>query len=210
VGGAGDPFGGHLQQVGVGVGERAIIEPADMQNTDDVLAAEQRHAEHLSDARLPEDRIRHSTRSSTTGHLRFAMLPANPVPTGTRTPCRTSSSNPHGRSGNQLVGAAIAQQHCGGVRVEHRADAGEQFGEEILDVETGQRRVGDGQHIAQLVRRVRRRHFGLSCRPRHQTAVSMRGDRHRHAGIAFVWVLEREMALMPEHDVHLTAHARTD
>ena len=27
------------------------------------------------------------------------------------------------------------------------------------------------------------------------------------AGVAFVWVLEREMALMPEHDMHLTAHA---
>jgi hypothetical protein len=27
------------------------------------------------------------------------------------------------------------------------------------------------------------------------------------AAIAFVWVLEREMALMPEHDMHLTTHA---
>jgi len=25
--------------------------------------------------------------------------------------------------------------------------------------------------------------------------------------VAFVWVLEREMALMPEHEMHLTAHA---
>jgi hypothetical protein len=27
------------------------------------------------------------------------------------------------------------------------------------------------------------------------------------AGIAFVWVLEREMAPVPGHDMHLTAHA---
>jgi hypothetical protein len=27
------------------------------------------------------------------------------------------------------------------------------------------------------------------------------------SGVAFVWVLERERALMPEHDMHLTAHA---
>jgi hypothetical protein len=26
--------------------------------------------------------------------------------------------------------------------------------------------------------------------------------------VAFVWVLEREMALVPEHEMHLTAHAQ--
>jgi hypothetical protein len=34
-----------------------------------------------------------------------------------------------------------------------------------------------------------------------------RSGRSPKAGVAFVRVLEREMALVPEHDMHLTAHA---
>jgi hypothetical protein len=43
--------------------------------------------------------------------------------------------------------------------------------------------------------------------PRPGIALGFDGWVLPKAGIAFVWVLEREMALMPQHDMHLTAHA---
>jgi hypothetical protein len=82
---------------------------------------------------------------------------------------------PTRRSRHQLV--AIAQQHCRGIGIENRADALEQFEQEVLDIEPGQRRVGDSKQIVQLVRLVVRRHGASlwpSHRPRHRGGVSKR------------------------------------
>ena len=118
-----------------------------------------------------------STRSSTTGHLRFAMPPANPVPTGTRTPCRTSSSKPHAARATSSSEPPLRSSTAAVSASSTERMRAQQFGKEIVNIETGQRRVGDGEHLAQLFRRVRRRH-GASLSPSHQpqqhTAVSMR------------------------------------
>ena len=104
------------------------------------------------------------------------MRPANPVPTGTRT-LPDFLFQPTCGPRNQLVGTAIAQQDCRGIRIEHRANSVKQFGKQILDLEPGQGRVGDCKQIAQLLRpgpRHRSASLGPSRRPRYRTAVSRR------------------------------------
>ena len=170
-GGAGDPLGGHLQQLGVIAGERAIIEPSDMQNADDVLAVQQRDAEHLPDALLPQEQIRNGGRIHPIQHdWALALRDAAGESGADRDPDTLPdfllqlTRSPR----NQLVGTAVAQQHCRGIRIEHRANAVKQFGKELLHVEPGQGRVGDRKQIAQLLRpgpRHRSASLGPSRRP---------------------------------------------
>jgi len=175
LGSAGDPLGGHLQQLGVIVGERAIIEPADMQNADDVLPVQQRDAEHLPDALLPQERIRNGGRIHPIQHDRaLALRDAAGESSADRDPDTLPDFlfQPTCGPRNQLVGTAIAQQDCRGIRIEHRANSVKQFGKQILDLEPGQGRVGDCKQIAQLLRpgtRHRSASLGPSRRPRYRT-----------------------------------------
>src|SRR5579872_4190167 len=87
--------------------------------------------------------------SSTTGRRLSAIPPANPFPTGTRTPRSTSSSIPTA-AGHQLVRLLVEQQHSARVGGEDRADSRQQNGEELVELEMRKRDVRDHLHVLEL------------------------------------------------------------
>ena len=92
-----------------------------------------------------------STRSNRIGtSARGDPRPANPDPSGTRTPSRTSSSIPRAAVATNCPGALVEQQHGGSLRVENLADPAQQFCEQLINVQRGQGCVGQRLKIRQL------------------------------------------------------------
>ena len=92
-----------------------------------------------------------STRSSRIGLRVAAIRPAKPAPSGTRTPWRTSGSMPRAARAMSVPElssssstAAVSASRISRTRVE-------QLAQEVIDVEVGQRRVGERPEVAEVV-----------------------------------------------------------
>ena len=125
-----------------------------MDHAEQLVAAQQRDPEHHPDPFSQSTGLATvvaSTRSSRIGLRVAAIRPAKPAPSGTRTPWRTSASMPRAARAMSVPELLVEQQHRRGVGVEDLADAGEQLAQEVVDVEVGQRRVGERPEVAEVV-----------------------------------------------------------
>ena len=75
------------------------------------------------------------TRSRRTGRFVAAIAPAKPAPTGTRTPCRTSSSIPQAAARHQLIGALVEEEDRRRIGVDDLSHPAQQLHQQILDPE---------------------------------------------------------------------------
>ena len=115
-----------------------VLEPADVQHPDHVVVAEQRHAEHVADALLPQDRVVHGRFVHPVEGHRLAQLRDRAGEADAhRHPDALAHLllQPARRPGDQLLRTVVEQQHRRGVGVEDRADPVQQLGKHLLDVE---------------------------------------------------------------------------
>ena len=135
--------GGELEQLGVGVGEFARRERADVQHADHGALDEQRDAEQRADAALAQDRVEDVgvvDVGDVIGRRSAAIRPANP----------RAERNPHalldllldalGGGRDQLAPVLVEQQERGRVGVEDLGDALEQLLQQLVERQVGERR----------------------------------------------------------------------
>ena len=135
--------------------ERSVLEPPDMQDAEDVVAAQQRDAEHHLDALLPQDRIRDRRRVD-------AVQPHGILRCGDTSGEARSERNAHSlanfvldaarRPRHQFLGLLVEQQHRGRVDIKNLAHAGQQLDEQIIDIEVRERAVGQRPEVRQTLR----------------------------------------------------------
>jgi hypothetical protein len=80
--------------------------------------------------------------------------------------------DPNGRPCDQLVGGFIDEEHRARVSFEDVADAREQYREQAVEVEVGERRIRDGLHVLDPLARVSLRLEGPGMLDRDRCAVT--------------------------------------
>ena len=101
-----------------------------------------------------------STSSMKIARRSAAIRPANPRPTGIRTPCSTSSSIPFAARATSSFGALVEQQERRRVRVQELRHPLQELGQQIVERQVRERDVGDALQRLERVRRPRAIHGG--------------------------------------------------
>jgi hypothetical protein len=140
---------------------RSVAKPPHVKDTEDVVAAQQRNAEHHFDALFPQERIRDcrgvdviqphwllrcGDTSGETGAERNPYALANLVLDAT------------GRSGHEHLGFGIEHEHGSRVDIKNLAHPAKQLHEKIIDIKARQRGIGEGLQVleTQCADRLRR------------------------------------------------------
>jgi hypothetical protein len=126
-----------------------------VKDTDDIVLAQERHAEHHLDAPLPQSRIRDGSRVD-------AIQPCGLPRHGDTSGETRADRNPHplanlvldatGRPRNQLAGVGIEHQHSGRVGVKNLAHPGQQLDEKVIDIKPRQLGVGERLQVLEAHR----------------------------------------------------------
>ncbi len=166
-----------------------------MQHPDHPAAGHQRHAHHRPDPLLPQDRVEHRGVIHVVEDHR--LVPGGDPP---REP--PAHRNPHAlphfllqpgrRSGDQLPGRKVQQQHRGRVGPQDLPDPVQQRGQEITILQPGQRRVRKRLDVPQPVPNRRAVCLRHHLAPPHQQLIGHRlgaghhraepERKHRHLG----------------------------
>ena len=140
-----DPVGDQLEELDVVVEEPARRHRADVDDTDEVPADEQRCPEDRPHILIQEDRV---DRVRVVDVLDPDGVPLGRDATDEPSPDRDAKALPNlflgtsaGR-GDQFVGRLVEQQDRGGVDVEEFADPVKQFVQQVLEVQMRERDVG--------------------------------------------------------------------
>ena len=140
----GHPVGDAGEQVRLGFAEVPFGETPDVEHPEQLAAAQERDPEHGTDPLFPQERVGHGGRVDpvrgppAVGWPRSARR--SRVPTGSRTPWRTSSSIPHAARATSWRGGLVEEQHRHRVHPHQPRDPLEQLGEQVVDVEMAERR----------------------------------------------------------------------
>ena len=141
----GGAVGGDLEELGVGVGELARRERADVEDAEDPALDQERDAEQRPDALLAQDRVE-DVGVVDVGDEDRAPLggdPAGEAPAdGMRTPCSTSSSIPFAARACSSP-PALEQQDRRRVGVQDLRDPLQQLGEQVVERQVRERGVGE-------------------------------------------------------------------
>ena len=130
--------------------EPAVDERPDVDHAQRVAGDKQRHSEHRLDPLLAQNRVEH------VGVIDVGE--DHRLPLG-RDPAREAAADrdanalldllldPNRGSCDQLVGSLVDEEHRARVRFEDVADAREQHGEQVVELEVRERRIRDGLHV---------------------------------------------------------------
>ena len=148
-----DSFRRDLQQFRVGGDKGSFLEPTDMQDTDQLVVAQQRRPQHDPDPFFPQDRVGDGRRVHAAQEHRLSALGDGAGESGADGNGDTLSNlvfQTHRRSSDQHVGARLDQQHSCRVGFQDGPDPPQQLGKQILQIQLRQRSVGQRQQITQL------------------------------------------------------------
>ena len=158
--GQGRAIGGELEQHRIVGREYAVMHRADVEYADHCAVDEQWHADEEVDSLFQQDRIEYvavidviqDDRSRLRGDA-AREAPAN----GDADALRDFFLQPARGGGDEVTRGAVKQEHRGGVGIQDLLHPAQQFDEEIIGAEVGQRRIRNRPDVAELVRRAWRR-----------------------------------------------------
>jgi hypothetical protein len=146
-------LGCQLQQGDVVAGERARLERADVQDAEDLVADDQRDADHRLEARLAQSGAENRLVRMLVDDQCLALGRHPAGEAAADSDAEAELRGAEAARGAELERlAVIVHEHDGAVLdVERVADSREQFGEQVLEAEVGERGFGDALKVLQAL-----------------------------------------------------------